>query len=154
MSFLDNLENDLKALESQEQGGLDERRRREGERARSMAAAPWAEKLKNGPYTKALMGLATRAGFARRVKVHMMWLGTTLRLEAGDQRLELRPAAKGVVAVAIDDGREVSQKAVDLDGNPQKLVDGWMETVDARRRLLAEQAPPDPAIDEEPEGGA
>ena len=140
MSFLDNLENNLKALESQEQGGADEGHKRDAERARSITAAPWAEKLKNGAYTKALMGVATRAGFARRVKVHLMWLGTSLCLEAGDQRLELRPGAKGIAAVFLDDGREVRQEGVDLSSDPQVLVAKWMEMVDAKRKLLAEQA--------------
>jgi hypothetical protein len=154
VSFLDNLENDLKALESQEQGGLDEKRRRDIERERSVAAAPWAEKLRNGAYTKALLGLATRAGFTRRVKVHIFWLGTTLRLEAGDQRLELRPGAKGVAAVFLSEGEESSQKALDLDGNPQKLVDVWMQIVDERRQWLAEQALAEAALDAEGEGEA
>jgi hypothetical protein len=144
VSFLDNLENNLKALESQEQGGADDRGKREAERARSIAAAPWAEKLKTGPYTKALMGLATRAGFSRRLKVHMMWLGTSFCLEAGDQRLELRPGPKGIATVFFDAGTEVRQAPLDLSSDPQTLVTKWMAMVDARRKLLAEQAPPPP----------
>jgi hypothetical protein len=149
VSFLDNLENNLKALESQEQGGIDESHRRELERARSLAAAPWAEKLKNGPYTKALMSVATRAGFSRRVKVHLVWIGTTLRLEAGDQRLELRPGPKGVAAVFIDQLQETKQMPVDLSGDPEVLVTTWMKLVDARRKLLAEQAAVEAAAAEE-----
>jgi hypothetical protein len=141
VSFLDNLENNLKALEGQEQGTLlDESRKREAERARAIASAPWAEKLKNGTYTKVLMGVATRAGFSRRVKVHLVWLGTVLRLEAGDQRLELRPGAKGVVAFFVDDGKEIGHKPVDLASDPQVLVTKWMEIVDAKRKLQAELA--------------
>lgn len=134
MSFLDNLENNLKALESQEQGGLDESKRRESERARAIAAAPWAEKLKSGAYTKTLMGLATRAGYPRRVKVHLVWIGTTLRLEAGTQRLELRPQPNGVAAVFLDGNDETGTETIQLAGDPQKLVDRWMERVDAWRR--------------------
>jgi hypothetical protein len=140
VSFLDNLENNLKALESQEQGGIDESRRRDLERARSLAAAPWAEQLKNGPYTKVLMGVATRAGFSRRVKVHLVWIGTTLRLEAGDQRLEFRPGAKGVSAVFVDQLEDRKPTLVDLAGDPEVLINSWMKVVDARRKVLAEQA--------------
>ena len=49
MSFLDNLENNLKALESRDEGGLDESRRRERDRGAPLAAAPWAERLKREP---------------------------------------------------------------------------------------------------------
>ena len=82
MSFLDNLENNLKALESLESGGLDNKNRRESERIRSIAAAPWAERLKKGPYAAALMRNLTRAGFERRMKVNFIWIGTTPGLEA------------------------------------------------------------------------
>src|ERR1700760_919304 len=99
MSFLDNLENNLKSLENNEQGGIDESRRRDVERARALASAPWAEKLKSGPFTSALMQQATVAGRQRRIKVNLMWIGTTLRLEARGHRLELRPEPKGVAAV-------------------------------------------------------
>jgi len=51
MSFLDNLENNLKAMESLEASGLDDRKRRELERERSIASAPWAERLKKRPST-------------------------------------------------------------------------------------------------------
>ena len=67
MSFLDNLENNLKALESLEPGGIDDSRRREAERERAIAAAPWAERLKSAPYVQTLMRELTRAGFARRM---------------------------------------------------------------------------------------
>jgi hypothetical protein len=137
VSFLDNLENNLKALEGQEQGGLDESRRRDAERAKSLAAAPWADQLKHGQYTKTLMGLATRAGFTRRVKVHMVWLGTTLRLEAGNQRLELRPGAKGVAAYFLSDAEEIGKKNVDLAADPQALITYWMELVDAAKKKHA-----------------
>ena len=46
MSFLDNLENNLKSLESQEEGKESaerSRRARDAERANAQAAAPWAE---------------------------------------------------------------------------------------------------------------
>lgn len=144
VSFLDNLENNLKALESQEQGGVDDSRHRESERARAVAAAPWAERLKNGPFTKALMGLATRAGYPRRVKVHLVWIGTSLRLEAGTQRLELVPEPKGVSGVFLDGNDEIRREKVDLAGDPQKLVDKWMKLVDAWRKREEELAAASP----------
>src|ERR1700683_2672080 len=99
MSFLDNLEDNLKALESLEAGGLDDSKRREAERERAIAAAPWAERLKSGPYVKALMRELTRMGHSRRMKVNFIWIGTTLRVEARENRFELQPTPHGVDAV-------------------------------------------------------
>jgi len=137
MSFLDNLENNLKALESQEQGGIDESKRREADRERAIAAAPWAEQLKNGPFAPALIQQAIRAGYARRTKVHLAWIGTTLRLEARGQRLELRPMAGRVDGVMLDGEREVQRDVVNLSGSPENLVEVWMKKLDERR--LAEE---------------
>src|SRR5208337_986981 len=105
MSFLDNLENNLKSLESQEEGkDAAERlqRARDSARASAQAAAPWAEELKKGPFTAELLKQAARIGFSMRTKVHVAWLGTTLRLEARERRLELRPTANGVVAAYLE----------------------------------------------------
>jgi hypothetical protein len=129
MSFLDNLENNLKALESLEAGGLDDRKRREAERARALASAPWAELLKKSPYVGKLMGDVTRAGFARRMKVNIVWIDRVLRLEAMDQRLELQPTPQGVEAAFSD--RRVP---VDLDGDPDSLIREWMEILDRTRQ--------------------
>src|ERR1035441_7101078 len=105
MSFLDNLENNLKSLESQEEGKGDaerQQRDRENRRASAQAAAPYAEELKKGPYTAELLKQATRIGFGMRLKVHIAWIGTTLRLEAREKRLELRPTESGVVAAYLE----------------------------------------------------
>ena len=127
MSFLDNLENNLKALESREERGSTEPPgRREAERQRALAAAPYAERLRSGPYTAGLLGAAARAGHARRTKVHLAWLDTTLRLEARDRKLELRPTPAGVVAVFLEEDREVRTLPVDLDGDPEALVREWL----------------------------
>jgi hypothetical protein len=94
MGFLDNLENSLKNLETQEETVENAERlqaRRETERARARAAAPWAARLKNAPYTAELLRQVTRIGFSQRTKVNMTWLDGTLRLDARDKRLELRP---------------------------------------------------------------
>jgi hypothetical protein len=129
VSFLDNLENNLKALESREQGGLEDNRHREAERARVLAAAPWAERLKTSLFTAGLMKFATLAGRQKRMKVNLLWLGTTLRLEAREQRLELRPAADGVIAVFLREGEEIRRHGVDLESDPQTLVAEWMPLV-------------------------
>lgn len=130
MSFLDNLENNLKALESREEGGLEESRRREAERERTLAAAPWAEKLKASPYTSKLMQQATVAGRQKRIKVNLLWIGTTLRLEARDHRLELRPEPNGISAVFLRENEELKRETLDLSGDPQTLVAEWMPLLD------------------------
>ncbi|MGP8246830.1 MAG: hypothetical protein ACLQVN_20220 [Bryobacteraceae bacterium] len=129
MSFLDNLENNLKSLESREEGrDSDEReaRQRAAERARVQAAAPYAEELRKSPFTEELLRQTTRVGHAVRTKIHVAWLGATLRLEARERRLELRPTASGVVAVSIEDGREVGSEPVDLAGDPGALLRAWL----------------------------
>ncbi len=66
MSFLDNLESNLKSLESQDERSPADNRRRDSERARTLAEAPWAARLKRSPYTQRLLGEATRAGHKLR----------------------------------------------------------------------------------------
>lgn len=129
MSFLDNLENSLKSLESSEQGKDDAERAhrtRETARAQAAALAPYAEELKRSPFTEELLKQATRVGFSLRTKVHIAWLGSTLRLEARDKRLELRPTPQGIVAGYIEDGREVRTEPCDLKGSPEDLVRQWL----------------------------
>ena len=129
MSFLDNLENNLKSLESSEQGKEDAaraQRAREAERNQTMAAAPFAEQLKESPFTADLLKQAARVGFSLRTKVHVAWLGTTLRLEAREKRLELRPTAKGIVAAYLENGQEVRSEPCDLSGDPEVLVRQWL----------------------------
>jgi hypothetical protein len=129
MSFLDNLENNLKSLESREEGkdsAEREARQRATERARAQAAAPYAEELKKSPFTEELLRQTVRMGHAVRTKIHVAWLGATLRLEARERRLELRPTATGVVAVSIEDGRELGSEPVDLGSNPEALLRGWL----------------------------
>jgi hypothetical protein len=131
MSFLDNLENNLKSLESSEEGREDkerEQRARESERARVHAVAPFAEELKKGPYTAELLKQAARVGFSLRTKVNIVWLGTTLRLEAREKRLELRPTPQGIVTAYIENGQESKVEPLDLKGNPEELVRQWLHT--------------------------
>jgi hypothetical protein len=125
MGFLDNLENNLKAMEGREEGAGSRERdngRREAERRDALAAAPFAERLKSGPYTERLLHEATVAGHAARTKVNFTWLGTTLRLEARGRKLELRPTATGVVAALLEGNAEVRTVPVDLDGDPAPLI--------------------------------
>ena len=129
MSFLDDLENNLKSLESSEQGKDDAeraQRARESERAQAQAVAPYAEQLKKSPYTKELLTQAARVGFSLRTKVHIAWLGSTLRLEARDKRLELRPTPQGIVAGYIENGQETRTEACDLNGSAEDLVRRWL----------------------------
>src|SRR5690242_17644955 len=129
MSFLDNLESNLKSLESQEEGreaAERQRRDRERNRAGTQAAAPYAEERKKGPYTQELLKQAARVGFALRTKVHVAWLGSNLRLEARDRRLELRPTPAGIVAVYLENNRETRTEPLDLEGSPENLLRDWL----------------------------
>ena len=126
MSFLDNLESNLKSLESREEA--QDQREQQGRTARrdqARAAAPWAEKLRHGPFTAELLRHATRLGFQRRTAVRPTWIGTTLRLEAGARRLELRPTPEGVVAVFLEDQNELRSESVDLGGSAEALACQW-----------------------------
>jgi hypothetical protein len=129
MSFLDNLENNLKTLESREEGkdaAEQQQRARERDLADARAAAPYAEELKKGPFTAELLKQAARVGFEKRTKVHIAWLGTTLRLEARERRLELRPTAAGVQAVYFEDGKETRSESLDLKRGAEDFVRRWL----------------------------
>ena len=130
MSFLDNLENSLKSLEDRDEAaGQDQRKRQqqEAERARAIAAAPHAEKLKSSKFTANLLSHATRMGFKARTKVNISWIGTTLRLDARGERMELRPGPDGISAVFLQDGTELSSVPVDLDSDPELLAGEWVQ---------------------------
>jgi hypothetical protein len=126
MSFLDNLEDNLKSLERQQETSGDDRRRQEEERARALAAAPLAEKLKDSDFTKRLMDEAVLAGHRLRTKVYITWLGSTLRLEARERRLELRPGADGIDAVFLLNAAETATRRVDLAGDAAALIGEWL----------------------------
>ena len=135
MSFLDNLESNLKALEATEAAGMPDSKSREKARGQAIAAAPWAEKLKSDPWTGQLMQLVTRAGFQRRTKINLAWIGTTLRMDARGHKLELRPESKGVTAVYLHGLDESAREPISFKDDPKKLVDRWMTIVDAQRKL-------------------
>ncbi len=127
MSFLDNLESSLKNLESRdEKESQRDHQRREEESAAARAVAPYAEELKDSQFTKDLLAHATRLGYAKRMKVHIVWLGTTLRLEAREKRLELRPTPEGIAAVFIDNGNESRSETVNLEGSAEALAQSWL----------------------------
>jgi|SRR6185312_1608654 len=140
MSFLDNLENNLKALESREDGGADDSRRRELDKKQALAAAPWAERLKKEPFAQSLMQQATVAARPIRTKINLVWIGTTLRLEARGHRLELRPNAKGISAVFLNGSGEAREHPVDLASDAKKLVSEWIPLLEAQKRKDDEEA--------------
>ena len=136
MSFSDSLENNLKSLESAEErdpaAASRNQRHKQSQRAQTLAAAPNAEKLKSGKFASGLLTHSTRIGHGLRTKVNIMWLGPTLRLEAREHRLELRPTPEGVTAHFLVNGAETGKQKVDLNSNPEQLAKQWLETVGPR----------------------
>jgi hypothetical protein len=129
MSYLDNLESSLKNLETNQERSEDLQRdvkHRASEKARALAAAPHADALKNGTFTHEFLAHATRIGFAQRTKVQPTWLGSTLRLQAKERRLELRPTPEGVMAFYFEDNEEKGSEIVDLQGNAEEFAKRWL----------------------------
>jgi hypothetical protein len=120
MSFLDNLENNLKALESQEEKDPEkvkrDRERREAERDHALLRAPHVEALKNSAFTSNLLTECRTIGHGQRVLVQFVWIGETLRLNAKNKRMELIPSPEGITAVLSVDGEVTAREPVD----PQK----------------------------------
>ena len=116
MSFLDNLENNLKALESREEKDPEkvkrEQERRETDRMAALLRAPHAEALRTSPFTTELLTQCRTIGHGQRVLVQFTWLGETLRLDAKTKRLELVPTAEGITAVLSVNGKESARIAV------------------------------------------
>jgi hypothetical protein len=130
MSFLDALESNLKNLEAQDERdpvrAAENRRRREDDRTKALAVAPVAEELKNGKFTAALLDHAVRIGHAQRTKVQITWIDTTLRLQAKERRLELRPTTDGVTVVFHGDNRDQDARPLDLNSDPEALAHEWL----------------------------
>ena len=61
-----------------------------------------------------------------RAKVYMAWFETTLRLEAKQRTLELRPTSNGIMAAFIEPDGETITEPVDLNGNPADLIQRWL----------------------------
>ncbi len=131
MSFIDNLEDSLKSLESQDERDPNQHKRREDDRTRVLAAAPWAEKLKTSDYTKKLFDEAATAGHRIRTKVYMVWFDTTLRLEARGRRLELRPTPDGIVSEFVELDGATTTEPLNLNGDPAALIGKWLGSMRA-----------------------
>lgn len=126
MDFLDNLENSLKNLESQEERDPSALRRQEEVRQQSAAAAPWAEKLKGSEYTKSLFEKAAVAGHQMRAKVYMAWLDSVLRLEARGRWCELRPTPNGIMAEFVKSDGQITSLPIDLNSDPEIILQQWL----------------------------
>ena len=130
MSFLDNLENNLKALESREERDPRALAREAAEReaARLVAAqiTPHAEALRNGPFKDGLLTACRDIGHRKRILVRPVWVDATLRLETGSKKLELRPTPTGVLAVFFVDGKEQESTPIDLASDPVRVAEKWL----------------------------
>ena len=127
MSFLDNLESTLKNLEgAAEKDTRGEQQRRQSDRAQALAAAPFADELKNGPFTNEFLTHAVRIGHGSRTRITPLWIGNTLRVDAKEKRLELRPTADGVLAVFMENGEEKTSEIVDLKTDPEQFATRWL----------------------------
>lgn len=131
MSFLDSLENNLKALESREEADpakiARDNEARAAERAESAMIAPVAEALRNGPFTAGVLTACRVIGHKTRTLVRPTWIESTLRLEARDRKLELRPTAKGVQAVYFEGGAETRTESLNLNGDAEAFARNWLE---------------------------
>ncbi len=133
MSFLDSLENNLKALENLEQRDPEkvkrELERREAEKAATLAAAPNVEALRNSPFTEELLKQCRTIGHGLRVLVQFAWIDNTLRLDATSKakRLELIPTAEGIIAVSSEGGEEKARANVDLaNDSAEAMARTWL----------------------------
>lgn len=130
MSFLDNLENNLKALESREEkdpAALREAQaRREAERAAALAAAPMLEALRHGPFTEKFLTACRGVGHSQRTMVRFTWIENTLRLEAKERRLDLIPKAEGVEAAFFVNQEPAGTRMLTLSEDPEELAKTWL----------------------------
>jgi hypothetical protein len=131
MSFLDNLENNLKALESQEEKDPEkvkrDREQREAERNAALLRAPHVEALKNSPFTSNLLTECRTIGHGQRVLVQFTWIGETLRLNAKTKRMDLIPSPEGILAILSEAGAETSRTIIDPQkDDPASLARRWL----------------------------
>ena len=141
MSFLDNLENSLKSLESREERDPSAQQRKEDEQLRARAAAPWAEKLKTSAYTQQLFEQAAIAGHRIRTKIYMAWIDSTLRLEAKGRRLELQPTPDGIKASMVEEDGTSRTEPLDLEAKPEDLLDRWLSLAPPKRLEISHEEP-------------
>lgn len=130
MSFLDSLENNLKALENREEKDPEKLRReqeqREADRTAALLRAPHAEALQKSPFTSELLTQCRVIGHGQRVLVQFTWLGETLRLDAKAKRLELRPTTTGIEAHYFLEGAPQRTEPVDLSGSAEAFAKRWL----------------------------
>ena len=78
MSFLDNLESTLKNLEGASDRDMrPQQQPSSDERARTLAAAPYAEELRKGAFANEFLTHAVKIGHSSRTKINMLWVGNT-----------------------------------------------------------------------------
>lgn len=131
MSFLDNLENNLKALENREERDPEkvkrDHERREAERAAALSRAPFVEALKNSPFVSQLLTECRAIGRGQRVLVQFVWIGDNLRLDAQTRRMELIATSDGIRAVIFCDGVETERIPIDIaHGDAAALARQWL----------------------------
>jgi hypothetical protein len=133
MGFLDNLENDLKALENREEKDPEtvkrDRERREAERNAALLRAPHVDALKNSAFTSELLTQCRMIGRGQRVLVQFTWIGENLRLDAKSKRMELVPSAEGIFAVLSEGGVETGRVAVNTQTDDAAALAGrWLNS--------------------------
>ncbi len=132
VSFLDNLENNLKALEGREEKDpaqlVREQQMKDAERAAELERAPFVKALRTSPFTNELLTHCRVIGHGMRTLVIFDWVGEALRLDAKQKRLELRPTNTGIDAVYQVDGKEQSREPLDLTANAEAFARRWLES--------------------------
>ena len=139
MSYSDNLENNLKALERQEERDpakvQREREQRDADQKAAVLRAPYAEALKTSAFTNQLLTHCRVIGQQHKLPVRFTWLGETLRLDAKElqaesaRRVELVPTAEGIVAVFSVDGQETKRAKLNVEkDDPAAFAREWLQS--------------------------
>jgi len=130
MSYLDSLENNLKALENQAERDPTEVRRRQearaADRAAAVAAEPFVKELREGEFTRTMLGHCAVLGYSLRTKIRPLWLGNVLRLEAREKQLDFESSAEGVQLVFRENGEVIGREPVDLSQPSEPLAKRWL----------------------------
>lgn len=131
MSFLDSLENNLKALEEREKELEAVPDANAGAARRDAAArtAPHAEALKQSSFAGALIVASRVQGRSRRIPIRTAWIGSSLCIESGAHRLELEPGPDGVHALYREGVHTSKREPVKLDGDAAALAAKWLDSL-------------------------
>jgi hypothetical protein len=133
MGFAENLESDLKNLESAAERDPEAQLRqadaREAARAQALAIQPHAQQLKSSKFTAELLNQASLLGRSQRLAVRILWMGQTLRLQARDHTLELRPTPAGVEGRFLRGAAELERFPVNFSSSPEELARRWLSVV-------------------------